>query len=105
VVEALLDGAAALAWARPLDTTASVNLATPAGGADRAANGAGRKNDRGAGLRVRLWDPSAQLRFSAKRKVPPRPDGAANRAPEHPRVGAKPPPVQTPTPVVAGWGD
>ena len=33
------------------------------------------------GLEVRLWDPSSQLRFSAKRSVPPRPDGAPNRAP------------------------
>ena len=30
-------------------------------------------------LDVRLWDPSTQLRFAAKRKVPPRPDGAPNR--------------------------
>jgi len=30
-------------------------------------------------LGVRLWDPSAQLRFRAKRAVPPRPDGAPNR--------------------------
>ena len=29
-------------------------------------------------LTVRLWDPSTQLRFSPKRVVPPRPDGAAN---------------------------
>jgi biotin synthase len=27
---------------------------------------------------IRLWDPAAQLRFSAKRAVPPRPDGAPN---------------------------
>jgi biotin synthase len=33
-------------------------------------------------LDVRLWDPSTQLRFRAKRMVPPRPDGAANTAPE-----------------------
>jgi biotin synthase len=32
------------------------------------------------GLRIRLWDPSTQLRYRAKRKVPPRPDGAPNRA-------------------------
>src|SRR5665213_1288351 len=32
----------------------------------------------GAELEVRLWDPSTQLRFTAKRSVPPRPDGAAN---------------------------
>ena len=29
-------------------------------------------------LNVRLWDPSSQLRFSPKRHVPPRPDGARN---------------------------
>jgi len=29
-------------------------------------------------LDVRLWDPSAQLRFRAKESVPPRPDGAPN---------------------------
>jgi biotin synthase len=27
---------------------------------------------------VRMWDPTAQLRFAAKGSVPPRPDGAAN---------------------------
>jgi len=32
-------------------------------------------------LGVRLWDPSTQLRFRAKRVVPPRPDGAPNRVP------------------------
>jgi len=31
-----------------------------------------------AGLTVRLWDPSTQLRFHAKSGVPPRPDGAPN---------------------------
>jgi biotin synthase len=31
-----------------------------------------------ANLDVRLWDPAAQLRFSRKRVVPPRPDGAPN---------------------------
>jgi biotin synthase len=30
-------------------------------------------------LRLALWDPSSQLRFRAKRTVPPRPDGAPNR--------------------------
>ena len=39
-----------------------------------------------AGIEVRLWDPSTQLRFRRKRAVPPRPDGAANAVP-------------------AGWGD
>ena len=35
----------------------------------------------GPGLTVRLWDPSTQLRFKAKRNVPPRPDGAPNKVP------------------------
>ncbi len=30
-------------------------------------------------LDVRLWDPSTQLRYRAKRSIPPRPDGAPNR--------------------------
>ena len=33
-------------------------------------------------LEVRLWDPSTQLRFKRKGSVPPRPDGAPNRAKE-----------------------
>jgi biotin synthase len=33
------------------------------------------------GLKIRLWDPSTQLRYRAKRLVPPRPDGAPNRKP------------------------
>jgi biotin synthase len=32
-------------------------------------------------LEVRLWDPSTQLRFKAKREVPRRPDGAPNATP------------------------
>ncbi len=39
---------------------------------------AGAGGEQGAGLTVRLWDPSTQLRFQAKRSVPPRPDGAPN---------------------------
>jgi biotin synthase len=41
-----------------------------------ASDGEGRVD-----LAVRLWDPSTQLRYSAKRVVPPRPDGAPNRVP------------------------
>jgi biotin synthase len=37
-------------------------------------------------LKIRLWDPSTQLRYKAKRKVLARPDGARNAVP-------------------AGWGD
>ena len=32
-------------------------------------------------LEVRLWDPSKQLRYARKRKVPPRPDINAHPAP------------------------
>jgi biotin synthase len=38
---------------------------------------------RAAGIEVRLWNPSTQLRFARKPKVPPRPDGAANTWPQH----------------------
>jgi biotin synthase len=38
------------------------------------------------GLKIRMWDPSTQLRYQAKHTVPPRPDGARNAVP-------------------AGWGD
>ena len=34
-----------------------------------------------AGLEVRMWDPSTQLRFARKRHVPERPDGAPNTTP------------------------
>jgi len=56
VIDELLDGAVASATAP--STTATV---APPGGLD-----------------VRLWDPSTQLRFRAKRSVPRRPDGAPN---------------------------
>ncbi len=47
------------------------------------------------GLEVRLWDPSRQLRFSPKRFVPQRPDGAPNTRPSdasRPPTGASEPP-------------
>jgi biotin synthase len=34
-----------------------------------------------AGLELRLWDPSTQLRFARKGAVPPRPDRAPNTTP------------------------
>jgi biotin synthase len=45
------------------------------------ANANDQSSDAPAGLNIRLWDPSTQLRFKAKRTVPPRPDGAPNRVP------------------------
>ena len=47
------------------------------------ANVAAERED---ALKIRMWDPSTQLRYQAKRAVPPRPDGARNAVP-------------------AGWGD
>jgi biotin synthase len=34
-----------------------------------------------AGLQLRMWDPSTQLRYARKRSVPARPDRAPNTAP------------------------
>jgi biotin synthase len=45
------------------------------------AGGPGGGSPEKAGLKIRLWDPSTQLRFRAKRSVPPRPDRAPNRSP------------------------
>jgi biotin synthase len=81
-------------------------------GADAGAGENGASGDDGYGgevedetqsLNVRLWDPSTQLRFKAKRSIPPRPDGAPNRAPAHATSpgGA----AQDPVPAAAGWGD
>src|ERR1035441_7662959 len=60
-------------------------------------------------LDVKLWDPSSQLKFRAKRTVPPRPDGAPNAAPadrdEVAEHAIPPPPDRTPETVPAGWGD
>jgi biotin synthase len=49
---------------------------------DDVADGPGEAAPDAAGdaLKIRLWDPSSQLRFRAKRLVPPRPDGAPNRS-------------------------
>jgi biotin synthase len=44
-------------------------------------------------LRVRLWDPSTQLRYRAKRSVPRRPDGAPNRTPTAGEYAARAPAV------------
>ncbi len=49
-----------------------------------------RQDAENAGIEIQLWDPAAQLRYVKKgAKVPPRPDGAANRWPgEEPAVPA-----------------
>jgi biotin synthase len=90
--------------------------ATPAGaiGARRGDAPAGtRADDELAladpledGFEIRLWDPSTQLRFRAKRSVPPRPDGAPNRGPAasrgHERRPGSEPAESPPSPVAAG---
>ena len=95
---------------------------TPVGADKNAANGANtatRANGdtRGGqgesqGLAVRLWDPSTQLRFKAKRTVPPRPDGART---EHPcalaptidqmRTSQSPAPAPAPSPPAQRAGE
>jgi biotin synthase len=67
------------------DVVEDLLLAVTAG--ERVATGGdpepGARRGEGAGaLNVRLWNPSTQLRFRAKRGVPPRPDGAPNRSPQ-----------------------
>jgi biotin synthase len=83
VVGELLDG--------PPQGSAGARAATPARGGEASpheagggGSGGGEAADNGeSALKIRLWDPSTQLRFRAKRSVPPRPDGAPNRVPSH----------------------
>jgi biotin synthase len=60
-------------------------------------------------LDVKLWDPSSQLRFKAKRAVPRRPDGAPNATPanrgQDTGRSVNRQPARTPETVAAGWGD
>jgi biotin synthase len=94
VVEELLDDRAL--------RSASGRAATPRDGGMAGLN-------EEAGLKIRLWDPSTQLRYRAKRSVPPRPDGAPNRASNQQRssdrVSGPRPSDTAPSPVPAGWGD
>ena len=94
VVEELLDG--------PAQASAGGRAATRSGGAETGSS-------EEADLKIRLWDPSTQLRYRAKRSVPPRPDGAPNRAANQPRGSDRfsgPRPSDTaPSPAPAGWGD
>jgi biotin synthase len=63
------------------------------------------------GLKIRLWDPSTQLRYKAKRAVPERPDGARNARPpgwrddSDPAGASSTPQGAPPVAVPAGWGD
>jgi biotin synthase len=68
---------------RPDNRSGRLEGTTPAATAATGAAGAGTAGIREdfAGLELRLWDPSTQLRFQRKRTVPPRPDRAPNTSP------------------------
>jgi biotin synthase len=65
---------------RPDNRSGWLSGETPEGETDPVGDLLARETEP-APLTVRLWDPSSQLRFRAKRSVPPRPDGAPNRVP------------------------
>jgi biotin synthase len=70
VVEQLLDG-------EPAETIGARRGNAPAG--TRADDELALAEAPAEKFEIRLWDPSTQLRYRAKRSVPPRPDGAPNR--------------------------
>jgi biotin synthase len=97
VVEQLLDGEA--------DETISARRGDAP--ADRRADEELALAEVPAGeFEIRLWDPTTQLRYRAKRSVPPRPDGAPNRGPaatQRRTHGAGEEPAESPpSPVAAG---
>jgi biotin synthase len=63
---------------RPDNRSGHLQGTTPAPAQTAGGCGAGAQF---AGLELRLWDPSTQLRFQRKRTVPPRPDRAPNASP------------------------
>jgi biotin synthase len=63
---------------RPDNRSGHLQGTTPAPAQTAGGCGAGAQF---AGLELRLWDPSTQLRFQPKRTVPPRPDRAPNASP------------------------
>jgi biotin synthase len=75
----------------------------------------GASDDGAPAVKVRLWDPSTQLRFRAKKSVKARPRGAPSRAPGRGRRAAHGFARQGPEPdpqafgtdgsTAAGWGD
>jgi biotin synthase len=99
VVGAALDEIA-VAGQRPAARLGSAAQARPRPAEERNHGG---EDELPPGLNVRLWDPSTQLRFRAKRKVPRRPDGAQNRAPTS-QAGTRSP-DQPQAPQAPGWGD
>ena len=72
--------------------------------APSASGGGAPADTQPPSLDVRLWDPSAQLRYKAKRAVPPRPDGAPNTAPAT-LAASTGTGTGTGYEQLAGWGD
>jgi biotin synthase len=66
---------------RPDNRSGWLQGETPDVVAEARAAGAAATTADAIELDVHLWDPSTQLRYRAKRAVPPRPDGAPNRVP------------------------
>jgi biotin synthase len=101
VVGAVLDEVAVAGQTPPgrLESAATVR-SRPGGEPDR-----GGEDEPRSGLNVRLWDPSTQLRFRAKRKVPRRPDGAPNRARASTPQASPRSADRARASEVAGWGD
>jgi biotin synthase len=99
VVGAVLNGIA-VAGQPPAGRLGSAGLERSPAAAERDQGGG---DEPPPGLNVRLWDPSTQLRFRAKRKVQRRPDGAQNTAPAR-RPGPRSQ-DQAPVPEPPGWGD
>jgi biotin synthase len=101
VVGAVLDEVAVAGQAPPGRLESAVTARSgPGGERDR-----GGEDEPRSGLNVRLWDPSTQLRFRAKRKVPRRPDGAPNRARESAQQASPRSADRARGSEVAGWGD
>ena len=78
---------------------------SPAAAGDAQAGG--RAAEPAAGIEVRLWDPSKQLRFRAKRSVPRRPGAPARgaQAGSDERTDVVPNAGDDRAGVLAGWGD
>jgi biotin synthase len=97
VVEQLLDG-------EPAETIRARRGDAPAGA--RADDELALVEASAGEIEIRLWDPSTQLRYRAKRSVPPRPDGAPNRGPAatpgRMHDAGEEPAERPPSPVAAG---
>jgi biotin synthase len=101
IVGAVLDEVAVAGQPPPGRLESGVTIRSGPGGVPNHSS----EDEPRSGLNVRLWDPSTQLRFRAKREVPRRPDGAPNRA-RAPTPQASPRSAdRARASEVPGWGD